>query len=152
MEPSLTPLENLREREKQMNAPEMKDQMMEYLLNLGLPLSDAEECLRLFLSTFSDCVTHIRSGLAQRDIPQIRAASHTLAGSAGTISASEIERIVRELNTFAKASDFAHAEECFRILSAIYDSLRLLVPPISSSSAAPAAGQCTESIEKHGDL
>lgn len=111
-----------------MNALEMKEQMMAYLRSLDFSSQDAEECLLLYFSTFGSCVAQIRSGLEHRDIPLIRTASHTLAGSSGTIGAKEIERRVIELNTFAKASDFVRAEECFRRLEEIYESLSSTMP------------------------
>lgn len=89
------------------------------------------ELIDIFLADTPQRFNEIHTSLAKNDAPTLTRAAHSIKGAAGNFGARELARQAQQIETHAKAADFAAAsalipalEEEFARVKAAMESLR----------------------------
>ena len=84
----------------------------------------AGELAQLFLDDLDDRVAEIVAAVEARQVDRLRAAAHTLRGSAGSLRAGNVSDASEALETIASSGSLERAEDALKVLNLALASLR----------------------------
>lgn len=95
------------------------------------------DVLNLFLSSTGLLLKKMDSALIARDTVTLKAISHELKGSAGTIGADEIAQLSRQMETLIASEDWTGSEAVLKELESAFDGLRDYITHMQGNSDSP---------------
>jgi two-component system sensor histidine kinase/response regulator len=110
----------------------------EALARVGGDETLLQEIATLFLSEAPRLLTALREAVARQDAGQLQSAAHSLKGSVGTFGAAAAVAAAAEIETLARARDFAGAG---RACVALEEQIDRLTPALTGLAPGPAPRQ-----------
>jgi two-component system sensor histidine kinase/response regulator len=86
-----------------------------------------KEIITVFLEDTPNEIKSIRNAISLKDAEKVRNAAHSIKGAAGSIGASSLQELARQLESAGKNSDIELAGSIFSQFEQEFDKLRIIL-------------------------